>query len=163
MNSRGVRSVTSSKSRAPVSRSEVMAVTAWNLAQTAGSQYFYKRGWAALERQDYVAARREFDRALVFGDGSEAGGDALFFRANTFMRAGEPAAAKKAYEEVVARRPDSDWVAESRYQIGICLEQLGQGAEATVTFRKVVADHPGTPWARMAADRLRAAAAQPAP
>jgi len=141
----------------------VVAVTAWSLTQTAGSQYFYRRGWAALERQDYVAARREFDRALLFGDHAEASGDALFFRASSFLRAGEVAAAQKAYAEVIARRPDSDWVAESRYQVGVCLEQLGKPAEATATFRQVMADHPGSPWARMAADRLRAAAASPAP
>jgi hypothetical protein len=140
-----------------------VAAAGWSITRTAGSQYFYRRGWSAMERRDYDAARREFDRALVFGDHAEAAADALFFRASSLFRAGDAAAARRAYEELIARRPDSDWVAESRYQIGICLEQLGQPAAAAAMYRKVVAEHPGSPWSPMAADRLRALAASPAP
>jgi hypothetical protein len=132
----------------------VLIVTAWNITALFGSQYVYRRAWRAFERQDYPAARREFERALAFGRGSPIAPDAEFFRAASLFRLGEFGAARQAYEDVIREHPESIWLAESLYHVGLCEERLGRRAEAAATLRRVVAEHPGSRWAELASEWL---------
>jgi hypothetical protein len=133
----------------------VVAVTAWNIARTIGSQYFHARGWKAFQRGDYRTAHRDFEQALVFGLHIGSASDALFYRAASLMRAGDLAAAERAYQEVLVHKPDSSWAAESLYHIGLSQQQQGRPTEAITTFRRVRAEHRGSLWARLAEERLR--------
>jgi TolA-binding protein len=79
----------------------------------------------------------------------------MFYRASSLFRLDDLAAAIPAYEELVARAPGSIWAAESRYQIGICRQRLGDPSAAADAFRRVRADYETSRWARLAEDRLR--------
>lgn len=139
----------------------VLVVTAWNITALFGSQYVYRKGWRAFEREDYVTARRAFERALSFGRGSAVAPDAEFFRAASLFRLEDFTAAKRAYEGVIERHPESIWLAESLYHVGLCQERLGVPAEADATFRRVASEHAGSRWAKLAAERLAASWGSP--
>jgi hypothetical protein len=133
----------------------IFAATAWNLAHDFGPSYYYQRGWEAFERQNYTTARRHFERAILLAGESNTAADATFFRAASLLRAGNPAAALAGYQEVIDRFPDSVWVAESHYHVGLCLRQLGRLSEAKDRFRYVITTYPGNRWACFADEQLR--------
>ena len=127
---------------------------AGSIVRTIGSQYFAARGWRAFSAQDFPTARREYERALRLGYGHATSLDAMFFRASSLFRMDDCAAAIPAYEELIARRPESVWAPESLYQVGICRLRLGQPAAAAAAFRRAVAEYESSRWAKRSAERL---------
>ena len=58
---------------------------------------------------------------------------------------------------------DKDRSAECLFWIGFCQEKQGRSAEARAQYDKVIRDYPGTPAARMAAERMGSLPEKPAP
>ena len=56
---------------------------------------------------------------------------------------------------MIDRFPDSVWVAESHYHVGLCLRRLGRLSEAKGRFRYVITTYPGNRWACFAEEQLR--------
>jgi hypothetical protein len=139
----------------------ILSATAWNVARDLGPSYYYQRGWKAFEKQDYVTARRRFERAIFLGGASNTAADATFFRAASLLRAGNPAAALVGYQAVIDEFPDSIWVAESHYHVGLCLRQLGRLNEAKERFRYVITTYPGNRWVCFSDEQLRELSGEP--
>jgi len=139
----------------------VLAATAWNMTRDLGPSFFYQRGWKAFERHDYTTARRHFERAIFLGGASNTAADSTFFRAASLLRAGNPAAALAGYEAVIDQFPDSVWVAESHYHVGLCLRQLGHLNEAKDRFRYVITTYPGNRWVCFSDEQLREISGEP--
>jgi hypothetical protein len=133
----------------------VLAVTGWNVTRAVGPPYWYMIGWKAFEKADYPTAITYFQRAITFGGETTTAGDGTFFRAASLLRWGKPAEAMEGYRAVISRFPDSIWVAESHYHVGLCLRQLGRIREAKASFRYVTVNYPGNRWAGFATDQLR--------
>jgi TolA-binding protein len=133
----------------------ILSATAWNVARDLGPSYYYQRGWEAFQKQNYATARRYFERAILLASDPNAAAEANFFRAASLLRAGNPAAALAGYQEVIDRFPDSVWVAESHYHVGLCLRQLGRLNEAKDRFGYVITTYPGNRWACFADEQLR--------
>jgi hypothetical protein len=131
-----------------------VAVIAASLLRTAGSQYFARRAWSAFQVSDFQTARREYDRALLFGHGHAGAGDLMFFRASSLFRADDCAGAVPAYDELLARIPETPWAAESLYQIGVCEQRLGRLDAAAGAFRRASADYEKSRWGTLAGERL---------
>jgi tetratricopeptide (TPR) repeat protein len=140
-----------------------LVAIAVSVVRTAGAQYFARRGWHAFEAQDYARARREYDRTLLFGRGRASSADAMFWRASSLFRLSDCAGAIPAYEELIARAPETVWAPESQYQIGICRTRLRQRAEAAAAFRRAIEQYETSRWSGPAADRLRELEASPRP
>ena len=138
-----------------------LVVIAVSVVRKVGAQYFARRAWHGFEAQDYPRARREYDRTLLFGRGHASSADAMFWRASSLFRMDDCAAAIPAYEELIARVPESVWAPESQYQVGVCQQRLGQPAAAAATFRRTVEQYESSRWSGLAADRLRALEAIP--
>jgi tetratricopeptide (TPR) repeat protein len=132
-----------------------LVVIAVSVIRKIGSQYFGRRAWHAFELQDFARARREYDRTLLFGRTYASSADAMFWRASSLFRMDDCAAAVPAYEELIARAPESVWAPESQYQIGICLARLGQHGSAAAAFQRTVERYEHNRWSDAAADRLR--------
>ena len=139
----------------------ILAITSWNVARDLGPSYYYQRGWKAFEKQDYVTARRRFERAIFLGGASNTAADATFFRAASLLRVGNPAAALVGYQAVIDEFPDSIWVAESHYHVGLCLRQLGRLNEAKERFRYVITTYPGNRWVCFSDEQLRELSGEP--
>jgi hypothetical protein len=141
----------------------ILAATALHVARDLGPSYYYQLGWKAFEKGDYTISRRHFERAIFLGGESNTAADATFFRAASLLRAGNPAAALAVYQTVIDRFPDSTWVAESHYHVGLCLRQLGRLSEAKDRFRYVITTYPGNRWACFADEQLRQLNGEPPP
>jgi len=139
----------------------VLGMTAWNAARQHLPQYFYQQAWTAFNANDYATSRRLFERAQWLAGESNTGADATFFRAASLLRGGKPAEAMAGYEDLIQRFPDSMWVIESHYHVGLCLRQLGRRAEAASRFRYVVEKHPGNRWSTFSASQLEQMQAEP--
>ncbi len=133
----------------------VVLATTWNVTRDYGAGFFYQRGWKAFAAQDYPNALWNFSRAIDLGGESSTAADATFFHAASLLRSGDPAGALAGYRAVVERFPDSVWVAESHYHVGLCLKQLGRRREAKARFRYVMVTYPGNRWAGFAAEQFR--------
>lgn len=133
----------------------VLAMTAWNVTHELGPSYYYGHGWKAFEKKDYARARWYFERAILLGGASSTAADATFFRAASLLRAGASDAALAGYQEVIDRFPDSAWVAESHYHVGLSLRALGRVREAKERFRYVITTYPGNRWTCFADEQLR--------
>jgi hypothetical protein len=133
----------------------LLAAAGWNFARINGPAYFYRFGWKAFEKQDYPTAMRYFERAILLGGDTHQAAEATFFRAASLLRSGRPAEALAGYRDVVERFPDSIWVPESHYHVGLCLRQLGRLREAKARFRYVTVYYAGGRWAGFADEQLR--------
>ena len=138
----------------------VVIATTWNVTRDYGASFFYQRGWNAFAAQDYRTAMWNFSRAIELGGESSTAADGTFFRAASLLRSGDPAGALAGYRAVIERFPDSIWVAESHYHVGLCLRQLGRRREAKARFRYVMVTYPGNRWAGFAAEQFRELRAQ---
>jgi TolA-binding protein len=132
----------------------VLLATLWNAARAFGPDYFYARGFAAFEKQRYLEALPDFDRAMRLGGGSARAAEAAFFRAASLFRLERFPEALAAYRRVIERHPDSIWVAESHYHVGLALVRLGHANAARQAFEQLVAEFPESRWAGLAGERL---------
>ncbi len=142
-------------------RIPTIVVQVVNAARQHLPQYLYQRAWTAFNANDFATSERLFARAQWLAGENNTGADATFFRAASLLRGGRPAEAMVGYEDLIQRFPDSMWVIESHYHVGLCLRQLGRRAEAASRFRYVVEKHPGNRWATFSAGQLEQMQAEP--
>ena len=133
----------------------LLAVTTVNWLRTVGPPYFYQLGWKAFEKGDYANAIPYFQRTITLGGDTTTAADGTFFRAASLLRSNKPAEALAGYRAVINEHPDSIWVAEAHYHVGLCLQQLKRMKEAKASFRYVTVNYPGNRWAGFAEDRLK--------
>ncbi len=131
-----------------------IGITGWHVLRDFGPQIFYKRGWEAFQKQDYVTSLENFDRAMRLGGDTNQAADAAFFRAASLFRAERFQDAMDGYQIVIDKFPDSIWVAEANYHVGLCLRRLGKRELAIEKFRWVIATYPGNRWAGFAQEQL---------
>ena len=131
-----------------------VGVTAWNIVRDAAPDHYYKIGWSAFEKQDYVTSQKFFERAMFFGGDSNTAADATFFRAASLLARQQveggarrlPAARRQVprqhvgHREPVPRRSDAS--------------ADGPGAEAAQRFQYVIDTWPGNHWATISAEQL---------
>src|SRR5262245_20454776 len=132
----------------------VLGISAFRGFQQVAPQFLYQRGWKAFEAQDYATSSRYFRSAMWLGGATNTAADATFFRAASLLRSDKVAEALEGYETVIRRFPDSMWVAESNYHVGLCLRRLGRRTEAAKQFQYVVDTWPGNRWAQFSAEQL---------
>jgi len=133
----------------------LIAFTTVNWLRTVGPPYFYQIGWKAFEKGDYPTAITYFQRVISLGGDTTTAADGVFFRAASLLRSNKPAEALEGYRAVIRDHPDSIWVAEAYYHVGLCLQQLRRTKEAKANFRYVTVNYPGNRWAGFASDRLK--------
>ena len=67
----------------------------------------------------------------------------------------QPGNAVGGYRDVIEHFPDSIWVAESHFHVGLCERLLGHLKEAKASLRYVIVHYPGNRWAGFAAEQMR--------
>lgn len=107
----------------------------------------YTTGQWALSIQGFEQFISTFPR-------SDLADDAQFFIGQNYYADGLFREAADAYEEVVARYPGGNVVAEALYKRGLALERLDQIDLARETFRTVVREHPDDNMANLAQQAL---------
>jgi TolA-binding protein len=132
-----------------------LVAAGWNFAKVNGPSYYYKIGWKRFEKQDFRGAIPYFERAIFLGGDTPQAAEAAFFRSASLFRMQQYGPALAGYRDVVEHYPDSIWVAESHYHIGLCLRYLSRPRAAKRAFRFVTVSYPGNRWAGFAAQQLQ--------
>jgi hypothetical protein len=133
----------------------LLGTAGWNFARANGPSYFYQQGWKRFEKQDYAGAQPYFERAIFLGGDGPQAAEATFFRAASLLRTKQYSLALAGYRDVVAHFPDSIWVAEANYHVGLCLRYLSRPRAAKRAFRYVAISYPGNRWAGFAAEQMK--------
>lgn len=71
--------------------------------------------------------------------------------ANFYWKQRQWRAAERRYRLTVEEFPASTRAEKARYRRALCLERVGQGAEARLLLKSLVTDRPQSPWGRRAA------------
>jgi soluble lytic murein transglycosylase len=82
--------------------------------------------------------------------------EALFRLGDRSLKAGDPAGAIRAWEEQVARFPQSEQTAHAAYRAGVLHEQAGRAGRARAMYGAAIAADPISYYAVRAADRMGA-------
>jgi TolA-binding protein len=106
-----------------------------------------------LKRLDQ--ARQRFERVLGMTE-TETGAKAQFYVGETFLAAGDPREALKAYLRVVSPlwNAYTEWAAAAQFEIGKCYLGLQKPKEAREAFQTVMDKYKDTKWAQPARDEL---------
>jgi hypothetical protein len=139
----------------------VLLVTGFNLIRTSAPPNIYMRGWRAFEKQDFPTAIYYFEWAQWLGGDTPQAAEATFFRAAALLRSNHVPEALEGYRDVVENHPESIWVPEAEFHMGLCFRRLEHFREAKTMFRRVMVAYPGNRWAGFATEHmneLRAAA-----
>jgi len=139
----------------------LVIVTGFNMVRTTAPPTIYMRGWKAFEKQDFPTAIYYFEWAKWLGGETPQAAEATFFRAAALLRSNRVPEALEGYRDVVENHPESIWVPEAEFHMGLCFRRLDKLREAKTMFRRVMVAYPGNRWAGFATEHmneLRAAA-----
>jgi soluble lytic murein transglycosylase len=99
-------------------------------------------GKAQEELGDYASAERIYDRLVATYPTRDAGLSGAFRRGLARYMRGNSEGALSAWDELLARAPDSSWRSEALYWTGKALAAAGQDSAATDKFRAAAAVRP---------------------
>ena len=99
------------------------------------------RGRAFFDQQQYDPAGKLFKQ--VEEAGGETADDAAYWLAKCFLRQDQPKQAAKLLTLALKDYPQSELLAELRYDLGIALARSGQETEAAKLLRLFLAKHAG--------------------
>lgn len=97
------------------------------------------------ELEDYVLKHKN----AVYLD------DAYYHLGNTYTAEKQPKKAINAYQSLIQKRPQSQFVPKALSKIGLSFYNTNQNQEALKTFKKLVANYPATEEARQAVQTVR--------
>lgn len=110
-------------------------------------------------------ARQGFRRVQDASPASALAHDSAYYVGICYYLEGDDLGAISAFQDLIRRYPNSNWVPESLYHIGICQFRMAQGKTGTEAQKiekegienmaLVVEKHPGSRYAEYARDRLR--------
>src|SRR5262249_45809277 len=98
----------------------VVLVTGYNMVRASAPPVIYMKGWHAFEKQDYPTAIYYFEWAMRLGGDTPQAAEATFFRAASMLRSERVEEALAGYRDVVENHPDSIWVPEAEFHMGLC-------------------------------------------
>ena len=102
---------------------------------------------------DLDQAFRDYERLYQAVPESSYGDNASYFKAIIHFRQGNNKEALAAFRHLIARFPDSIFVPEAYYHIGLSEEAMGKPLAAQKTWTMVQRKFPGVKWAGYAAEK----------
>lgn len=96
---------------------------------------------------DPVKAREALNRILSGYPETASTTEILYQIAYCSLQEKDYAKCIQLCQDIIAKRPPSDWNCYLQYFIGSCYWQEGKKAEAKAAFEKAASDYPGTEWA----------------
>ena len=132
-----------------------LATGIFNYYFKGSAQGLYDRGWNLFEKNQYPQARRLFEKIRDQRGYNPIKETATFFIGQTYFRENNYSKAMEFFQEVVSLYPESTWVQESRYHIGLCLERLERIEEAKKIYALIIKEDPNDRWAGFSRERLQ--------
>ncbi len=110
-------------------------------------------GWARENQRRYKEAILSYEKVIARHKGPTAA-RAQFQIGECLFAQKQYAAAARELLKVDIVFAYQEWTAAALYEAGRCFGNMNQTALATDQFKRVVADHPDTRWATLAAQRI---------
>ncbi len=143
-------------------------VLAAGLARVADSaqaaEFHFELGSVALGTRDYEAAVRAFSAALALAPRRGLQAAALFYKGHSLQARGERAAARAAFEELVAAYPDQPQAPEAELLIGELYYETAEYERALTWYERVFGTYPdskdapealyGAAWCQLELERI---------
>jgi len=129
------------------SREQVPSVPSGLPAEYEQAQYLFSQ-------KNYEAAAKAFESVTVLYPRSKWASDAWYWIGEARMALGNYSQAISAFEKVFFYT-DSIKHADAQFQIGVCLQRVGNAEAAKVVFRKVQEFYPKSPRALQAQSELK--------
>jgi len=114
----------------------------------------YEQAQYLFLQRNYEAAAKAFESVTVLYPKSKWASDAWYWVGEARMELGNYAQAISAFEKVFFYR-DSIKQADAQFQIGMCLQKMGNAEAAKTVFRKVQEFYPKSPRALQAQSELK--------
>jgi TolA-binding protein len=113
-------------------------------------QPLYERASRAYAEQRYAAAAEYARHALSRARDSPLRAELLCLRGESHLRAGEPAAAREAFETALREPQAGAYLPQALFGLAQAQAAAGNPAEAARTTERLLREHPQTPWAQRA-------------
>lgn len=127
----------------------------FNYYDQGAPQRLHDEGWKRFhDDAKYPEARAIFEELTQRKGYSQLKVTAIFFVAQTYLREQNHAEAIKHFQQLVRDYPESHWIAESRYHVGLCHEELKEPEKAMAMYRAVINNDPSNVWAGHSKNRL---------
>lgn len=124
-------------------------------ANAASEATLYQKGLSLVRDGNYPQAAASFREYLQKYPKSSFSGNAQYWLAECYYAQRDYQRAIKEYQNTISVYPKLDKIASAKLKQALAFSDLGMNNEATLFLQKLVKDHPGTPEAQKAQDRLR--------
>ncbi len=115
----------------------------------------YQRGLSSVRDGNYTGAATAFREFLQKYPKSSFSGNAQYWLAECYYAQRDYQRAIKEYQTAISTYPKLDKIASAKLKQALAFSDLGMTNEATLFLQKLLKDHPGTPEAQKAQDRLK--------
>ena len=115
----------------------------------------YNNAIQLKDEKSFEEARKGFRSVIEKLGESDLAQNAAYYIGITYYLEHRDLDAIAAFNDLIRRYPRSNWIPEVEYHIGLCLYRTGQESEGNRQMQQLREQHPGTPWAEYAGDRLR--------
>lgn len=115
----------------------------------------YQKGLSLVRDGNYTQAATVFREFLQKYPKSSFDGNAQYWLAECYYAQKDYQRAIKEYQNTISTYPKLDKIASAKLKQALAFSDLGMNNEATLFLQKLVKDHPGTPEAQKAQDRLK--------
>lgn len=121
----------------------------------AGEANLYQKGLSQVRDGHYTEAAASFREFLQKYPKTSFAANAQYWVAECYYAQKDYQRAIKEYQALITTYPKSDKVSMAKLRQGLGFADLGMSNEATLFLQKLVKDHPGTPEAEKAENRLK--------
>lgn len=122
--------------------------------QNKDPQRLYNEGMKYFDKKKYTNAQRSFSNILNDHPFVSIADDANYYYAICFFKEENFLKTIEAFQSLIQRYKDSNWIPEAYYHVGLCKTKLGDVSGASSTYSYLVDNYGSTVWANYARDRL---------
>lgn len=124
-------------------------------ANVVSEAKLYQKGLSLVRDGDYAQAATSFREFLQKYPKSAFDGNAQYWLAECYYAQKDYHRAIKEYQNTISAYPKLDKIPSAKLKQALAFSDLGMNNEATLFLQKLAKDHPGTPEAQKAQERLK--------
>lgn len=126
------------------------------LLQHTDASVLYNRGLEQFSNQHLEQAIPLFEKAMEQNPNSPSAINANYYLAICFFKQNQWQKTVDIFTQMITKYPDSIYIPEALYHIGLCLQNLGRKVEAQAKFETVTTQYHSSQWADHARTQLNA-------
>ena len=140
---------------AKYSRDRLSEVSSGQPERREGSLSLYNQAMKYYDAGNYEKARMLFAEVTLSDQKTKLAEYAAFFQAICLFKEQKFKRAIRKFEKIIREYPQSDYVPEAYYHIGLSYRALNNPEKAKSSFEKVIKDFPESRWTGYSEERLK--------